>query len=355
MSRKPSPYQVFDEGDELYQAMMIDINQATKSICLESYIFSGDEIGWQIANALIERAQAGTQVRVHLDSVGTLLENTRSLTNRLRLGGVELHWFNSWRWQSPQRFNRRNHRKLLLIDECIVYVGGFNIHRESSRRVVGLRRWSDIHVRGNRYLGPHAQHIFDSLWDHKRLTKPPAWRGDVRLLPNENIECRRVLYCALLDAIAKASSCIHIATPYFVPDRRFRSALCEARNRGVKVKVLIPLQTDNRLVQLASLEIARSLTRYGIAFYVYQPRMLHAKLMLIDDSWATVGSANTDYRSFFVNLELNLFTTNVDLCHRLRLSFANNLAAAKPLDGFRGRWLPRALGRLVSYWGRRYL
>lgn len=322
---------VFGEGDDLYRAMLTDIARATDAIRLESYIFAGDEIGWRFAKALAERAQAGVRIRVHVDAAGAWFEGTEKLFRHLREAGVEARWFNRWRWRDPWHYNRRNHRKLLVIDATALYVGGFNIHRESSRAQVGSRRWRDVHVRLTGSLVQQAITRFDELWDGRPTRTAPPWQGPHRLIPNATRACRRVLHCLYLDALTAATHSIAIATPYFVPDRRFRAALARAARRGVDVRVLLPAQSDQALVQWASHVLARPLARRGVQFFEYLPRMLHAKVTLIDAEWGMVGSANADYRSFFINRELNFISRDPTVCGELAVLMAEDIAESQPL------------------------
>ncbi len=352
----PESCVVYGEGDDLYAAMLEDIGQARDTIRLESYIFAGDEVGWRFANALVERAKAGVSVCVHVDAAGALFEGTDKLYRHLRKAGVHARWFNRWRWRDPWHYNRRNHRKLLVVDDRCVYLGGFNLHRESSRMLVGSRRWRDVHVRlAGRLVAP-ASALFDELWDGRAGQTPPPWDGPYRLVPNASRTCRRVLYCEYLEALAAAEGSVTIATPYFVPNRRFRAALVAAVRRGVDVRVLLPTESDQRFVQWASHALARPLARRGVQFFEYLPRMLHAKVTLIDEHWAMVGSANVDYRSFFVNQELNLVSRAPVLCRQLDALLREDLSQACRLElARRPREYLRALAESLGHRLRRWL
>lgn len=350
----PGPVTIFSEGDDLYAAMLEDIGAATNVIRLESYIFAGDEIGRRFAEALIKRARSGVQVLVHADAAGALLEGTDKLFRHMTRAGVEARWFNRWHWRHPWHYNRRNHRKLLVVDARCIYVGGFNLHRESAKSLVGLRRWRDIHVRLANCLVEPAITLFDELWAGGMNPVPPAWEGPYRLVPNSTRVCRRVLYCEYLEALAAAGHSVRIATPYFVPSRRFRAALVAAVRRGVMVSVLLPAYSDQRLVQRAGHALARPLARSGVQFFEYLPRMLHTKLTLIDDQWAMVGSANADYRSFFVNRELNLLSRAPALCRELGRLYREDVSEARALKLSRPRSgmhaIAEALARRLRRW-----
>lgn len=347
---------VYGEGDDLYAAMLADIAQASRTIRLESYILSGDEVGWEFAMALAERAQASVAVRVHVDAAGALFEGTEKLFRHLCDAGVDARWFNRWRWRDPLHYNRRNHRKMLVVDDTSVYIGGFNIHRESSYVHVGRRRWRDVHVRLHGPLIEQATQLFDAAWTGRRLREPPPWLGAHRLVPNSTSACRHTLHCLFLDALMAARTTIVIATPYFVPDRRFRAALLAAARRGVDVRVLLPAKSDQRLVRLASHALARSLARKGISFYEYQPRMMHTKVALIDGQWAMIGSANTDYRSFFVNRELNYVTRDPMVCRQLSTLLSDDLSQSRALTlSARPRERLRVLAESLAHRLRRWL
>ncbi len=346
---------VYGEGDELYTAMLEDIGGATEAIRLESYILAGDEIGWRFAEALAERAVAGVTVLVHVDAAGALFEGTAKLFQFLEQAGAEAHWFNRWRWRNPLRYNRRNHRKLLVVDSRCVYVGGFNLHRESSFALSGPKRWRDVHLRLTGPVSVQAVALFDDCWYHRIRSEPPPWDGNYRLVPNVTSACRHTLHCLYLDALAGAEHYVCLTTPYFVPDRKFRRAMVAASRRGVDVRVLLPAQSDSRLVQWTGRALARPLARMGIRFFEYLPRMLHAKVAIVDGRWATVGSANTDYRSFFINRELNLVSRSARLCEELERLFREDVAQAKELEiteRRRGRLrsLVAALGHRLRRW-----
>ncbi|MEQ8484010.1 MAG: phospholipase D-like domain-containing protein [Pseudomonadales bacterium] len=347
---------VFGEGDRLYAAMLADIAAAQRHIRLESYIFASDAVGWRFAEALAERARAGVVVQVHVDSAGALWQGTARLFRYLDDHGVDTRWFHRWRWRRPWRYNRRNHRKLLVVDGATVYVGGFNLHRESSQAVYGDRRWRDVHVRIASALGADAARLFDELWHARRRTMAPPWRGALRLVPNANGHCRRELHCLYLDALRGAERSIDIVTPYFVPDHHLREALAAAARRGVAVRVLLPARSDNLLTELAARALAGPLLAAGVRFFEYLPRMLHGKLMLVDDCWATVGSANVDYRSFFINQELNLVCREASVCARLARLAAADFAASRRLSPSASDSLgPRALAQWISRRLRRWL
>lgn len=305
---EPAETKLFVEGDVLYAAMLASIRSARIAIRMESYIFAGDEVGQSFAEALAEMAQVGIDVRLHLDAVGAQGGLSRSLLRMLRQQGVRVKWFHRWSWRHPMRYNRRNHRKLLVIDDRVAYVGGFNIHRASSRRLYGEARWRDSHVAISGALALDAAKLFDAFWRGQRLAMP-AKDGVASLVANDTRTCRRYIRRLYSEAIATARQRIHLTTPYFVPDLLMQQQLMRAARRGVDVRLLVPSRSDVPATRWAAHAFYAVLIDAGVSIFEYLPRMLHAKTMTIDGSWAVLGTSNFDYRSFFLNYEL-VFTTS---------------------------------------------
>ena len=349
---------MFIEGDELYQAMLADIVSAQQRIQLESYIFADDEIGQLFTVALIERVQAGVDVCVHIDASGSLFLASRRLVRNLRKLGVHLRRFHRWSWRKPLRYNRRNHRKLLIVVESIAYVGGFNIHRESSQAVFGKNRWRDTHVRFEGQLAAQAAQLFNRFWqgDH-RWVPPTLPDASSELMPNDSRDCREQLRCILADMFTHAEHSIYLTTPYFVPDRRTQRLLKAAASQGADVRLLVPRKSDIKLARWAAQAAYAGLLNGGVRIYEYLPRMLHAKTIVVDSNYATVGTANIDYRSFFLNYELNLFTRDSALCRQLTSQFQKDLKTAEEINT--GKWNRRSWGdqlfELVGWLARRWL
>ncbi|HKJ89233.1 MAG TPA: phospholipase D-like domain-containing protein, partial [Gammaproteobacteria bacterium] len=318
------------EGDELYAAMRSAISRARTEVELESYIFAADEVGWQFAEVLAERARAGVRVSMHLDAAGSLFWASRRITRFLRASGIHLHWFHRWHWSHPLRYNQRDHRKLLVVDRDTAFLGGFNIHRENSRALYGECRWRDTHLAMSGPLAQQAHQAFRSLWQHR------AWSPDLQsppenavILPNKSPSCQHRL-SSLFDAMfASARRRIDLTTPYFLPDRKTQKALADAAQRGVRVRLLVPRKGDVAPVRWAARRIYNTLLGSGIQIYGYRPRLLHAKTAVVDSDWVTVGTANLDYRSFFLNHELNLCARNPGLASALETQFGKDLAESQ--------------------------
>ncbi len=311
------PMRLFIEGDNLYKAMLSSIRTATRTVNMESYIFASDE--------------AGVDVRLHLDAAGSSGRSSTSIQRYLRDRGVNLRWFHRWSWRNPLRYNRRSHRKLLIVDRYVAFVGGFNIHRESSMTVSGTSRWRDTHAEVTGPLVADATRLFDTFWRGLRQS-PPMRTSGTQFVSNETRRCRHRIRCLYLDVFNSARQRIFVTTPYFVPDLTTLRGLIAAARRGVDVHVLTPLISDVPITQWAARAFYSALMSAGVHIHEYLPRMLHAKTVVVDSDWAALGTANLDYRSFFVNYELVLLTTSPHECEQLARHFVHDLSESRRLD-----------------------
>jgi cardiolipin synthase A/B len=350
-------FTVFTEGDELYEAMLASIVAARQQVRLESYMFADDEMGWRFAKALSQQARRGVRVRLHLDAAGFLLHGSRRLKRYLREQGVQVRLFHLWHWRAPLRYNRRNHRKLLVVDDRQMFLGGFNIHSKSSRALVGEQRWRDTHVSTSGPLVGEAVGLFDMFWEGERHWVPKQVPAVSALLPNHGRACRQILHCLYMDGLRGAKKSVYLTTPYFVPNHRTQRALRHVARNGVDVRLLVPAKNDVRLTQWAAREAYANLLRAGVRIYEYLPRMLHAKTAVVDGAWATIGTANLDYRSFFLNHELNLVTREPRLCRQMQALFIQDLEQAQeilPANWSKRPWRQH-IAETVGWLARRWL
>ncbi len=350
--------QLYTEGDLLFEAMLAAISRAQERVWMETYIFADDEVGCHFAHALSERARAGVQVRLLVDALGSLFQFYRSLGAELERSGVMVRHFHRWHWQEPRRYNRRDHRKLLVVDGHQAFLGGFNIHRQSSQQYFGKTRWRDTHASFQGDLARQATELYDAFWRGEKHWLPKKDKlANSMLVPNQSRICRYRLACIYGDSLDNARQQVCLATPYFVPDHRTQKALLTAAKRGVEVRLLVPRTSDVRLARWAANAVYARLLDAGVRIFEYLPRMLHAKVAIVDGKWATLGTANLDYRSLFQNYELNLVSRDPDLCHRLQTQFEADLADASAVCATRWRhrrWVPR-LAELLGWSVRRWL
>ncbi len=331
---------LFEGSMALIDAMVADIRQAHRRVWLESYTIADDAAGRAVADALIERAAAGVDVRLMYDAIGSLTA-PRAYFDRLAAGGVQVHAFHSirdnlWRFSVLRILNRRNHRKLLAIDDRVAYFGGMNIVDQRGlatpadlkrRHLPASAGWRDLHVR---LVGPQQAEVaqaMDRLWQWKHLGRVRQVRADAPLAAPYGRTGRRIkemltgdrdaihffasrpdrkkrrVARILAPLIRLARRDITVSMAYFIPVGRVQRELLRARRRGVRVRVVVPGASDVPAVRWATRHLCRRLLARGIQVYERQDLMLHSKVMVIDGQWTVVGSCNLDPRSLRLNLE----------------------------------------------------
>lgn len=331
-------FRLFTEGDDLYEAMLASIRAAGRTIRLESFIFAADAVGERFAQALADRARSEVDVRFHFDARGGAFRPSRRLYDDLVRSGVQLKWYHPWRWRRPATYFRRNHRKLLVVDDTEAFLGGFNIRLENSRALFGEARQRDTHVSVRGELVPRAALLFDRLWEGAEAPHPTAIPDDAAevealLVPNSSRRCQQRLACLLAGLIAGARRDVYLTTPYFCPGTIISDAIEAAAARGVDVRLLVPRLSDPPITGWATRAAYARLLDAGARIYEYRPpRKLHAKTWVVDAQWAVVGSANLDHLSLFVNLELVLAARDPDLGEALRAQYQRDLGDADQIQ-----------------------
>jgi cardiolipin synthase len=302
-------------GAETFPAWLSAIEQARERISLEMYIFSDDEIGRKFAAALIRAAHRGVQVRVLYDFVGCR-ETPASFFHLMRQGGVHTIAYHKYRFWRPRWWSliRRNHRKTLVCDGRVAFTGGLNISREWLARSEGGAGWHDTAVRVEGPAVPIIEATFLRTWNRRArkrarldpatLRRPPV-TGEARLVvvANSELRDRFVIRRAALNAIRESGRRIYLANPYFVPDRGIMRALQAAARRGVDVRVLLPLHSDARLLDLAARATFGPLLAAGVRIWRSRA-VIHTKALAVDEAFVSIGSYNLDHRSLAYNLEL---------------------------------------------------
>lgn len=351
-------FTVFTEGDELYEDMLWHVRQAQHSVRLESYIFENDAIGGEFIEACCERARAGIKVQLHLDALGSLMLSLSDAPERLREAGAELKWFNPARLFRLLKLNRRNHRKLLVVDDRFAWLGGFNIHDDSSRRYTGEECWRDTHLRIGGPLARVAAEYFDNLWCGRRNWRAPMdpERGAF-LVSNHNLRQTHRFRRLLKRRMRNAVDSVWLTTPYFMPDRATQQEMARAARRGVDVRLLVPFKTDRPVTQWAARAAYSQLLAAGVRIYEYRPRLLHAKTAIVDGQWCTIGTANIDYRSFYVNYELNLISSRTDLAGILRKNFLDDLEVSREIldSAWQRRGWSMRIEEVIGWLARKFL
>lgn len=356
---------LLETGDDCFQALENALAAATHHVHLEYYMWQPDRVGTRLRDLLVEKARAGVQVRLLLDSIGSDRTPNRFLQPLQDAGGMTA-WFNPLhlRRLRPSHVNFRTHRKIVVCDGRVGFTGGINISAEHSAAHNGPAAWRDTHLRIEGEPVHRLQFIFLEDWYFATDRAPfepeffppgpaqPArpWLQIVESGPDND---RQTLAHCFFAAITSAQRRVLLATPYFVPNEALNTALMNAALRGVEVIILAPRRSDSWLVTAAARSYYDELASTGVAIYEYGPPMLHAKLLMVDEQIAAIGSANFDNRSLALNFEAMAILYDASLAMQLTRSFEADLHRAKryrnpgrraPLN----RRLGQAAARLLS-------
>ncbi|MEZ3549930.1 MAG: cardiolipin synthase [Muribaculaceae bacterium] len=356
--------EIFTDGPSKFASLKRDLENAKRSILLQYYIFLDDRIGNEIADILIRKSKEGLIVKVIYDHVGSFSARNKFF-RKMQDAGVDTHPFFKVTFpQLANRINWRNHRKIVVIDEEIGYIGGMNI---ADRYVYGSpedRPWRDTHFRVRGDIIESLIYSFVIDWNFlkkdpempKVVPAPVTLNNStgVQLLTSGPTETWNNLSMVFLKAISSARKTIYIQTPYFLPTDALLSALQSAALAKVDVRIMMPEKTDSVLLHYASFSYITQCLKAGIKVYLYEPGMLHAKAMIIDDELVTAGSTNFDFRSFENNFECNLFIYDSCINRTMRDIFFSDLQNCRKLRLSEWRHRPlsqrflESLLRLVS-------
>ncbi len=318
-------------GEEYFPHLIDAIDAATHSVYLETYIYAADASGRMVAAALQRAARRGVSVHMLLDGYGSA-ELAQSWVDELRAAGMQVLWFRQEVGRfSLQRYHlRRLHRKLAVIDAKIAYIGGINIVDDTPEGLHAPRLDYAVQLEGEVVRDMHAAML--RLWLIVAWTQFPQRGGrkkirrltttttqhQVTFLMRDNFRHRRDIERAYLKAISGAQREIIIANAYFLPGRRFRHALLDAAQRGVRVVLFLQGRVEYRLQHYATLSLYAELLRAGIEIHEYHASYMHAKVAVVDGEWATVGSSNIDPFSLWLAREANLVVRDKGFASVLR-------------------------------------
>lgn len=337
-------------GDEMFPAQLAAIRSAHSTISYEQYYWEDGDVTTAFVDAFSERCRAGVAVHILLDGFGALAMSSESL-DRLREAGCAVAFFRPLRIPFSLSVNHRNHRRALVVDGRLGFTGGVGLSDKwkGNGRVRG--RWRDT---GVRLTGPAVRYLQGAFIDKWLEATGVLLGGDAyfpRLERVGDVAAQVVAsapargdfaaYSALLLAIAGARHAILITNPYFVPDSPMTRALLGAVARGVRVAVLLPGPIDINVVRRVSRRALGPLLRAGVEVYEYEVGLLHAKTMVVDGLWSTVGTTNLDPRSLRLNSELNIVTYDATIAARLEHDFADDVRHSRRLDY--ARWRSRPL------------
>lgn len=306
---------IYHEGQNKFEDLIKDINNAKHYIHIQYYIIKNDELGRRIINLLAKKASLNVEVKLLIDGMGSKFISKRILKPLISAGGkVEI-------FMPPNiiKINFRNHRKVCIIDGKIGYIGGFNIGNEYLGKVKKFGNWRDCHLRLEGSATKDLQKRFIMDWNYSsQNAKIKIDKFYFPVIYNTSGSCVQIvssgpdtkwpsIQYAYINMISKARKSIYIQTPYFIPDESIYELLRVAALSGIDVKIMIPAYPDHPFVYWAALSYLGELINCGVKCYKYEDGFVHSKIVIIDNEIASVGSANMDIRSLKLNFEINAF------------------------------------------------
>jgi len=372
---------LLENGPATHAAMFAAIRAATDHVNLETYIFDEGEVGRQFADLLLERQAAGVQVNVLYDSVGGLL-TPQAFFDELRAGGIQVLEFNPVNPLTTNRktwlMNNRDHRKQLVVDGRVAFIGGVNISDSYASSPAGKRAarkreaaatdpgWRDTHVQIEGPVVAEFQKLFMDTWARQKGPSleannyfpdlPPAGDEIVRAIGSVAEDDESPIYLTMVSAISRAEREVHLTVAYFAPDPLLLAALMDTARRGVSVKLVLPSYTDSWAIFHLGRSYYTKLLRAGVEIHERHGAVMHAKTAVIDGAWSTIGSSNLDMRSFLHNDEINAVVLGQEFAAQMDAMFAADLAESEQI--LLKQWQRRSLwvrgkervARLGAYW-----
>lgn len=346
--------QIYTEGDEMIEALLRDIASAQQHIHMQYYVIASDSTGERVVSALLAKAAQGIQVRLLYDHVGSWEANS-SFFKKIARGGIEVVPF--LRVVFPlltSKVNYRNHRKVVVIDGVVGYIGGMNI---ADRYTLGnhLGKWRDTHMRitGSAVGALQASFVADWYAASQRILPSsvyqhsmPTGSAPMQIFQSGPTDEWRTLLQTFCRALYGAQHSVLIETPYFLPNETLMRAIIGTALSGVEVRLILPHQSDSWAVRMASDSYLTALLRAGVRIYRYQRSFIHSKLMVVDDTLAILGSANLDFRSLEHNFELTAVIYDKDLVQRLRNIAERDFNHSIPLS--RRAWQKRPFHKRLA-------
>lgn len=343
---------IFTTGQDKFETLLEDIRQAREYIHVQYFIIEGDEVGSRLIDLLMDKVREGVQVRVLYDYVGSFYTRSRVL-RKMRETGIDVYPFLELTLtQFAFRLNWRNHRKIVVIDGNVGYVGGMNI---ANRYVTGdknWRAWRDTHLRISGEAVTALEYSFAIDWNYTtrqlltlptmRYTDPPVHQDNIVQMVSSGPAGRwNNISFVFFKAITLAKRNIYIQTPYYLPSEALLKALQSAALAGVDVRLMIPRHPDSTMLRLATASYIKESMLSGIKIYLYEPTVMHAKVVIVDDEFVTTGSTNFDFRSFEHNFEFNALIYSKEFNSKMKAIFETDMQQCTRLSI--GKWKQRPL------------
>ena len=333
---------VYVSGYEFFPALLTEISKATHHIHIVSYIIDDDPLGRLLRDALIDKARKGIEVRLLFDDVGSWKTPNRFF-EQMREEGIEVHPFMPVRFPAfTGKVNYRNHRKIIVIDGKVGFIGGMNLAQRYVKGHKGIM-WRDTHVKisGAAVYGLQRAFLVDWFHADRTLITDRKYYPDTTITPNNNLiqivtssptNVWEELEQGYIKILLSAKRYVYMETPYFLPTEPIFFAMRTAALSGVDVRLMVSLKTDSKLVQMASRSYLTQTIQAGVKVICYEEGFNHTKLLVADDNVATIGSANIDFRSFENNFEANAFFYDKSMAQRIKDIFLTDETKCVPLE-----------------------
>jgi Phosphatidylserine/phosphatidylglycerophosphate/cardiolipin synthases and related enzymes len=333
---------VYVSGYEFFPALLAEISKATHHIHIVSYIIDDDPLGRLLRDALIDKARKGVEVRLLFDDVGSWKTPNRFF-EQMREEGIEVHPFMPVRFPAfTGKVNYRNHRKIIVIDGKVGFIGGMNLAQRYVKGHKGIM-WRDTHVKisGAAVYGLQRAFLIDWFHADRTLITDRKYYPDTTITPNNNLiqivtssptNVWEELEQGYIKILLSAKRYVYMETPYFLPTEPIFFAMRTAALSGVDVRLMVSLKTDSKLVQMASRSYLTQTIQAGVKVICYEEGFNHTKLLVADDNVATIGSANIDFRSFENNFEANAFFYDKSMAQRIKDIFLTDETKCVPLE-----------------------
>ncbi len=336
MTSNPSTnWTLYPDNHQAWNSMLADCAKAERSIVLEQFIFTADELGNRLINICAERAKAGVRVRFLWDAAGSFTFWGSGIIDELENKGIELVF---WRTLAPSYLKMpnirswflRNHRRTLVIDSHIGYTGSICINDS-------MKNWRDTNVRLEGDVATDMESSFDRMWERSKKIRPLTKHfitrnNEFRYVTNSPGPGRKHIYKELLHAIRKSERSIYMTAPYFVPTLRLAHSLKLAAKRDVSVNILIPEKSDHFALDLGARSFFNTLLEAGVHIFLYHGNIIHGKTIVIDGKWSSVGSMNLDSISLLYNFEANIITTDSEFAKTLTSHFERDIKESKEVS-----------------------
>ena len=335
---------IITDGNHMFESLLQDIREAKSTINIQYFIIKNDRVGRKLIETLTEKAAEGLEVRLLIDALGgrQFSDHSRVIKQFKEAGGKIAYFFAPKFKFLNLRLNYRNHRKIVVIDGHIGYIGGFNIAKEYLGQKKKFGYWRDTHLRmlGSCVQDMNARFIMD--WRNaakEQIILSEAYYSNVIREGNTGVQIvtsgpdseKMQIKRAYMKMITSATKNIYIQTPYFVPDASILESLKMAAQSGVDVRLMIPCMPDHPFVYWATYAYAGELVNSGARVFIYDKGFLHAKTMVADGEAVSVGSANFDVRSFKLNFEANAFLYDAEEAYKMEAIFENDMVNSHEL------------------------